>query len=134
METLHIKVVVGIVTNEKGQLLVSKRPDHSHSGGYWEFPGGKVEPGESHLDALIRELKEEVNLEIISAVSFLRFDYEGPHRLIDLDIWRVTEFRGEAFGAEGQPVQWLFLRELHGLGMLPANERVLLELEKHRLP
>ena len=85
------------------------------------------------MEALIREMKEEVNLKIISAVSFLRFDYESPHRLIDLDIWRVTKFHGEAFGVEGQPIQWLFLKELYGIGMLPANKKVLQVLEEYEL-
>ncbi len=127
----RVKVVVGIVMNAQDQLLVAKRPDHLISGGFWEFPGGKVEPGETQFEALQREMKEEVNLDVISAVSFLRFDYQSTRRLIDLEIWRVDVFQGEAEGAEGQPIQWLFLEELHSLEMLPANERVLLELEKY---
>lgn len=130
MTTKKIHVVVGIVTNKEGQLLVARRLERFQAD-YWEFPGGKVEPGETQLAALIRELKEEVNLEVISAVPFFKFDYESSHHLLELDIWRVTEFKGEAFGMEGQPIQWLFLKELHTLGMLPANERVLLALEAH---
>jgi len=66
----EISVVAAIVKNEQGKLLITKRPDDTHLGGLWEFPGGKVEDGESHAQALVREIKEETALHIIAGELF----------------------------------------------------------------
>ena len=68
-------VAVGVIVNEQQEILIAKRPDHQYKGGLWEFPGGKVEPGETVYNALLRELNEEVNIQVIHAESCLAQDY-----------------------------------------------------------
>jgi 8-oxo-dGTP diphosphatase len=88
-------------------VLISRRHDHLHQGGLWEFPGGKVEQGEEGFSALRRELKEELSIEPISAHPLIRIPYCYPDRKVLLDVWRVTKFKGKPQGVEGQPVSWV---------------------------
>ena len=85
-------VVVGIIRNPLGEILIAKRPEHKYKGGLWEFPGGKIEPSETPLDALKRELREELNIEVIKAESWLQCEYDYSDRFVLLHIWNVTQF------------------------------------------
>lgn len=76
--TKRIHVAVGIILNANGQILLAKRPEHLHQGGKWEFPGGKVELNETVTQALIRELKEEVALNVHSSEPFMALSYDYP--------------------------------------------------------
>ena len=110
MQFMH--AAVGILRNANNQILIAKRPLHKYKGGLWEFPGGKIEPGESALDALKREFKEELNIEIIAAESFMKFEHDYSERRVLLDTWLITEFSGEPCGMEGQEIQWVSQDEL----------------------
>lgn len=107
-----IHVAVAVITNAAGEVLVTLRPPHVHEGGRWEFPGGKVEPGEDVRRALAREIKEEVGLSIEDARPLIRLRHAYPARPVVLDVWRVTAWRGEARGREGQQLAW---RDPHAL-------------------
>jgi 8-oxo-dGTP diphosphatase len=102
-----VHVAVGVVLDEAGNILIARRAIDSHQGGLWEFPGGKVEPGESLPAALARELREELGVEIgrTSPLLVVRHDYGD--KLVLLDVHVVWEFDGEARGAEGQPLAWI---------------------------
>ncbi|MCC6207973.1 MAG: Nudix family hydrolase [Gammaproteobacteria bacterium] len=101
-----VHVAVGVISNAAGEVLVSLRPSHVDQGGRWEFPGGKVEPGEGARQALVREIEEEVGLRIESAHPLIRLRHDYPSRSVLLDVWRVTSYRGQAHGREGQRLAW----------------------------
>jgi 8-oxo-dGTP diphosphatase len=123
MDELHniIHVAVGVVFNTHGQVLVALRPDHVAQGGLWEFPGGKVEVGESVQTALTRELYEEVGITVQSAQPLLQVPHHYPQRKVLLDVWKITAFQGEAYGREGQLIQWIFPAQLTQLAIPAAN-------------
>ncbi|WP_250458538.1 8-oxo-dGTP diphosphatase MutT [Microbulbifer litoralis] len=120
-----IHVAVGVVVREDGRILIARRPDHLHMGGRWEFPGGKVEEGETVQQALARELREEVALEVrqLQPLTEIRHDY--PEKTVLLDTWWVTEFEGEAEGSEGQQVIWVAVDELENRRFPDANGPIL---------
>jgi 8-oxo-dGTP diphosphatase len=105
MALMH--VAVGIVQNTAGEILIAERPKQKYKGGLWEFPGGKVEPGENVFQALQRELKEELGINVVTAESWLQFQHDYIDRQVLLDVWRVTSFLGEPSGMEGQAVRWI---------------------------
>ncbi len=103
-EVIH--VVAGVVKNGTGEVLTSLRHDHLHQGGLWEFPGGKLEQGESPLDGLRRELQEELSIEVGQAVPLIRVPHDYGDRQVLLDIWEVKHYSGEPQGMEQQPLRW----------------------------
>ena len=103
----YLHVVAAVIENGCGEVLIAKRHDHLHQGGLWEFPGGKLEPGESVYAALQRELHEELAITPEQAHPLIRIPYEYSDRKVLLDVWRVTAFAGEAHGVEGQPLVWV---------------------------
>jgi len=127
-----IHVAVGVIVR-KGRVLIARRPDHVHQGGLLEFPGGKVEPGETVQQALVREIAEETGLRVSEAslepVIGIRHDY-GDKRVF-LDVWRSSDASGEPEGREGQPVDWLEPDQLRDKDFPVANRPVIRAL---RLP
>ncbi len=119
-----IPVAVGIARDTMGQLLVGQRPACKAYSGKWEFPGGKLEPGESVFKALVREFREELGLEIIRAEPAFVVRHRYPDRSVELNVWRVIDCRGEATGREGQVVCWVVPRELAGLDFLEGNQTI----------
>lgn len=116
-----IHVAAAVLVNAQGDVLVARRHAHAHQGGLWEFPGGKVEPGESALQALRREIHEELGLDVVEARPLIRVPHDYPDRRVLLDVWRVTAFRGEAHGREGQPLRWVEPERLRELDFPAAN-------------
>lgn len=102
---LHI--AVGVVINPQGKVLIALRPKGVHLGGLWEFPGGKVEQGEHVLQALARELREEVGITLKGARPLLRTLHQYPEKTVLLDVWRVEKWTGRAVGLEGQDIRWV---------------------------
>lgn len=119
-----IDVSVGIVANSRGQLLIAKRPEHWMGGGFWEFPGGKIEPGEDAEGALKRELVEEVGIIVEQCTPLLKLTYVYPERQVRLNAYIVNSYRGEAAGLEGQEISWCSPFELNSINMLPANKAI----------
>ena len=129
-----IPVAVGIARDPMGRLLVGQRPACKDYPGKWEFPGGKLEPGESVYKALVREFREELGLEITRAEPAFVVRHHYPDRSVELNVWRVIDFLGKATGLEDQVVCWVAPRELAGLDFLDGNqtlvERVIGEAER----
>ena len=100
-------VAVGILVDPGGKVLISRRPDHVHQGGLWEFPGGKVEPGEDIRAALVRELREELGITVLAARPLIRLCHAYPDKAVLLDVWRVLRYSGAPRALEGQPLDWL---------------------------
>ncbi|MFK8067123.1 MAG: Nudix family hydrolase [Gammaproteobacteria bacterium] len=105
-------VAVACVINSEGEVLVSRRPEGVHLEGLWEFPGGKLEKGESVFAALQRELKEEVGIQVESARQLIKITHDYPEKTVKLDTWLINEWSGDAAGLEGQEIKWLDQKEL----------------------
>ena len=116
-----IKVAAGVIIDTRGRVLVARRPLGKHQGGLWEFPGGKIETGESTLAALARELEEEVGIHITSSESLICIRHAYPDKNVCLDVLRVTEFSGNAWGREGQEIAWVAAEDLPKLKFPAAN-------------
>ncbi|GAA4900473.1 8-oxo-dGTP diphosphatase MutT [Ferrimonas pelagia] len=119
-----IQVAIGVVVNEKGEILVALRDPAQEQGGLWEFPGGKVEPGEQTTQALARELAEEVGLEIEQAEPLLSLSHDYGERRVELAIFWIARFRGQARANEGNPIRWVSPQTLTGLAMPAANQPI----------
>lgn len=124
-------VAVGVIVNHQGKILIAKRPAHQYKGGFWEFPGGKVELGETPYEALQRELREEVNLYVVYAKPWLTVSYNYQDRTVMLDTWLISQFEGMAEGREGQEILWVKAEELSQFqfpeGNRPIIDKLLLE-------
>ena len=101
-----VHVAVGVIVDQHNNILIALRPEDSHQGGLWEFPGGKVEQGEAVETALSRELYEELGLESISCRPLIEIRHDYTDKSVLLDVWWVDQFSGEAEGKEGQPIKW----------------------------
>jgi 8-oxo-dGTP diphosphatase len=128
----EVHVAVAVIVRD-GRVLIARRPDHVHQGGLLEFPGGKVEPGETVQAALVREIAEETGLHVpagsLEPVIGIRHDY-GDKRVF-LDVWETSAADGEARGCEGQPVEWLTPQQLRDEDFPAANRPIIRAL---RLP
>lgn len=122
-KTLH--VAAAVVTNDQGNVLIARRPATVDQGGLWEFPGGKLAPYETARQALVRELHEEVGIEVVSATPLIRVHHQYPEKNVLLDIWSVDQFDGEAYGKEGQAVRWVSPDELSQYSFPEANKPIL---------
>lgn len=120
-----IDVAAAVIVRPDGQFLLAQRPQAKPYAGYWEFPGGKLLPGETPLAALKRELKEELDLTLESAWPWLTRNYAYPHASVRLHFFRVYRWNGNARGLEGQEVAWQLPEKPSVAPMLPANAPVL---------
>ena len=126
-----IEVAAGVMTDAIGRILLMQRLPGKHLAGKWEFPGGKIEPGESIEHALSRELHEELGIEVLSSAPLISLPWHYPEKSVRLHAWRVTGWRGEPRALEGHPLRWLTVRELDIATMPPADVPIVAAL---RLP
>ncbi|OGB20832.1 MAG: CTP pyrophosphohydrolase [Burkholderiales bacterium RIFCSPLOWO2_02_FULL_57_36] len=103
---LPIDVAVGILMKSNGDVLLAQRPPGKPYSGYWEFPGGKVEAGESIFSALKREFLEELGIDITSAEPWCGVEHVYPHAHVRLHFFISREWQGEPQGLEGQAFEW----------------------------
>ena len=123
----QIDVAAAIIFKQQ-EILISQRDDHSHLSGYWEFPGGKREQGETFEDCLVREIREELNVEIELDGLFERVNYEYPEKVVTLQFYRCRYLRGEVKALGCRQYKWVALRQLSDYQFPPANEPVLRKL------
>lgn len=116
--------VAAAVIRRGEDVLIARRPADKHQGGLWEFPGGKVEPGEGAREALARELEEELGIVPEQARPLIRISHDYPDKSVCLDVWEVTTFRGEPEGREGQPLRWVPVEELPSHAFPAANRPI----------
>ncbi|MCU7933155.1 MAG: Nudix family hydrolase [Candidatus Thiodiazotropha sp. (ex Codakia rugifera)] len=126
-----IHVAAAAISDVQGRVLVSKRPEHAHQGGLWEFPGGKLEQDESIEEALVRELREELGIQLLHSEPLIRIRHAYGNRSVLLDFFRVTRYSGKVKGLEGQPLQWLYPTEMEPERFPEADRPVITAL---RLP
>ncbi|OGI39635.1 MAG: DNA mismatch repair protein MutT [Candidatus Muproteobacteria bacterium RBG_16_62_13] len=120
-----IDVAAAVIRRTDGRILLAERPAGKPWAGYWEFPGGKIEAGESVLQALTRELHEELGIEIDRAVPWITFEYAYPEKHVRLHFWRVLAWHGSPHGREDQQLSWEDPRAVAAQPLLPANEKVM---------
>jgi mutator protein MutT len=119
------------VIDARGRVLIAQRPAGKHLAGMWEFPGGKVEPGEARVDALRRELEEEIGIVIETPRPLLRLRHTYSYGDVLLDVWVVRRYRGTPRSLDGQALRWCNRASLASAGLLPADRPIIAAL---RLP
>jgi 8-oxo-dGTP diphosphatase len=122
--TEQIYVVAGVIANDVGEILISQRQHGTHEAGAWEFPGGKVEAEERPIDALARELHEELGINVQQAVELVDCSHQYADRQVFLKFYKIQAFIGVPAGREGQKIQWVLPENLLQAGLLPADEPV----------
>ncbi len=129
----EIRVAVGVVyrqVNEEVEILIAKRHQNQHQGGLWEFPGGKIEDGESCLEALKREFLEEVNISINNAELLVNIKHDYGDKLVILETMISDDYQGIAEGLEGQTVKWVNKLELNNFNFPEANQVIIEQIDK----
>ncbi|MEL0087946.1 MAG: 8-oxo-dGTP diphosphatase MutT [Halieaceae bacterium] len=123
-----VVVAVGVLIDDEGRVLVSRRAADAHQGGLWEFPGGKVEVDESVSDALSRELREELGIQIGASERLMTIEHDYGDKKVKLDVHRIKSWQGEARGLEGQPLAWQLPVDLRQWSFPAANAPILARL------
>jgi 8-oxo-dGTP diphosphatase len=134
MPATVMHVMAGVLLDGTGRVLLAQRPAGKHLAGFWEFPGGKLEAGETPLAALARELLEELGIHVRSAEALIRLPWRYGGRELLLDAWRVSSWRGEPRSLEAQPLQWLLPARVDPMILAPADRVILAELRGPRAP
>ena len=123
--------VVGALIERDGKILVCQRFDHDQFGSLWEFPGGKVKPGEDKITALKRELKEELGIEVKVRELISTFEDEIPTMKIKVFLYRCAILTGQPRCIECQALKWATLAEIAQLQLAPADRKIHSYLSKH---
>lgn len=114
-------VVAAAIFDSSGRVLIAERPAGRHMAGRWEFPGGKVAPGESEEAALARELEEELGIGCLEARPMMRLSHRYPDREVELSLWVVRRYQGEPQPLDGQRLKWVERARLGGEDILEAD-------------
>jgi 8-oxo-dGTP diphosphatase len=129
----QIWVAVGVIFDPNRGYFICRRAAHQHQGGKWEFPGGKVEQGESIQHALQRELREELGIDVKTSEPLMVIEHRYSDKAVKLDVWLVTEFSGEAKSMEGLENRWATLEELTQLNFPDANQPIIAALQQRAM-
>jgi 8-oxo-dGTP diphosphatase len=124
----YIHVVAAAIFNPRGQVLIAKRAAQAHQGGLWEFPGGKLEPGEAPREALARELLEELGILPTRCRRLITVRHAYTDKKVFLDVWRVNAYTGMVQGREGQPLAWVLPTDLPRYDFPAANVPIIVAL------
>ena len=125
----RIHVAVGVLIDSKDCVLLTRRLKGTHLAGYWEFPGGKVEAGESVHTALARELEEELGTRIGETVPLMTVSHDYGEKQVLLDVHQVKDWSGEPNGAEGQPLAWVDAGSLDEFQVPEANAEIMSQVK-----
>ncbi|WP_435276116.1 8-oxo-dGTP diphosphatase MutT [Psychrobium sp. nBUS_13] len=125
-----VNVAVAVIVNPQQKILLALRHQHLHQGGKWEFPGGKIESNETVEQAIIREISEEVSLDVESTAPMMVLEHDYGDKLVCLHVHWVKDFRGQAEGVEGQEIKWVEVNQLSEFEFPAANQPILMEVMK----
>jgi len=128
MNELH--VAAGILRDSSGRILITERLCDGPFDGLWEFPGGKIADGETSIQALVRELAEELGIGVATSQPFMELHHEYPDRIVDIEFFVVTSWSGTPAGLEGQGLRWVLPADLNPDILLPADVPVLEALHR----
>jgi len=127
-----VLVVAGALFDGEGRVLIAQRPAGKALAGRWEFPGGKVDTGESEHGALRRELREELGVEVIAARPFMRLAHAYEDRDVELSLWIVERFAGEPRSLDAQALKWVSPAALAAEDILEADQPFITGLRELR--
>lgn len=116
-----VLVVAAALFDHEGRVLIAERPPGKHMAGRWEFPGGKVDVGESEAQALVRELREELGVEVTRSRPFMRLAHSYADRDVELSMWSVDSYEGEPRSLDGQKLKWVHPARLAEEDILEAD-------------
>jgi len=125
-----IDVVAGALYDSAGRILITQRPPGKALAGRWEFPGGKIHDGEEAYAALVRELREELGVDVSSAERLMRYAVDYPGRTVRLDMWIVTAWTGAPAGLDGQAFKWVEPERLVHEDILEADQPIVAALAR----
>lgn len=123
-------VSVGVLTDKQSQVLLTYRPETLPQGGFWEFPGGKIYAGETPYEALVREIEEELNLQVTQASPLTKVYYVYKKTKVILDCWFVEAYCGKLIAKEEQRIKWVSLKDIEPLEFSRPNRLVLSTAKK----
>ena len=127
----HFNVAAGILCDAEGRILIAERLGGGPFQGLWEFPGGKIGDGETAVEALSRELAEELGIEVTSCASFMNLRHEYDDRIVVIEFFLVSDWASEPVGREGQALRWVPREQLNADELLPADVPVIEALQKN---
>jgi 8-oxo-dGTP diphosphatase len=127
LSKLFHHAALGIIQDTNQRLLITQRPLHKLKGGFWEFPGGKIEQNETPEKALIRELKEELGIEVSDFTKLMqhRHQYENDAYHVLLEVFHILAYEGIVSGVEGQNIAWVKREDLKDYKLLEPNIKIL---------
>ncbi len=126
----HFAVAAGVLCDPAGRVLIAERLDDGPFHGLWEFPGGKIAPGETSAEALSRELAEELGIEVTACSSFMNLRHEYDDRVVSIEFFIVSEWNSDPVGREGQELRWVPTNLLDAQELLPADVPVIEALQQ----
>jgi len=127
----HFNVAAGILCDSAGRVLIAERIGGGVFDGLWEFPGGKIAADETSMQALSRELAEELGIEVTSCASFMNLRHEYDDRTVTIEFFIVSEWNSDPVGREGQALRWVPRESLDAEELLPADVPVVEALQKN---
>ena len=127
----HFHVAAGILCDARGRVLIAERLGGGPFQGLWEFPGGKIGDGETPVEALSRELAEELGIEVTTFASFMKLRHEYDDRIVTIEFFIVSDWLSEPVGREGQALRWVAREQLDAGELLPADVPVIEALRQH---
>ena len=127
----HFNVAAGILCDSGGRILIAERVGGGVFNGLWEFPGGKIGADETPLEALSRELAEELGIEVTACASFMNLRHEYDDRVVTIEFFIVSEWNSDPVGREGQALRWVPRDSLDAEELLPADVPVVEALQKN---
>lgn len=127
----HLNVAAGILCDAEGRVLIAERLGDGPFHGLWEFPGGKIASDESSLQALSRELAEELGIEVTACASFMNLHHEYEDRIVSIEFFIVSDWNSDPIGREGQALRWVPRERLDADELLPADVPVIAALQQN---
>ncbi len=126
----HFDVAAGILCDSSGRVLIAERLGDGPFHGMWEFPGGKIGADETAPEALLRELAEELGIEVTVCAPFMNLRHEYDDRTVTIEFFIVSAWNSEPVGREGQALRWVERDQLDSVALLPADEPVIAALRQ----